>query len=212
MQRDLEGEYRRLFEEIKSCRKCRLREKATQTVPGEGNIRSGIMFVGEAPGRQEDIQGRPFVGAAGKLLTELIESVLGMKRDDVYITNVVKCRPPGNRDPLPDEIEACSPYLLRQIELIDPDVLVALGRHAARFLLELGGEHFSSLSASRGRVYELRILGKPRKILVTYHPAAALYNPQLRSYLESDFGKLADILGISGARGEQRRLDQFFGD
>ena len=123
-------EWQKLINRIRDCRFCPLFQGRTQAVPGEGNCQARLMFVGEAPGRDEDRQGRPFVGRAGQLLTKIIEA-MGFKRQDVYIANVVKCRPPENRTPRPDEVKACSPYLLRQIELINPRVIVALGKIAA---------------------------------------------------------------------------------
>lgn len=154
--------------EIATCRKCFLCEGRTRTVPGEGNPRARLMFVGEGPGQTEDETGRPFVGRAGELLTQIIEAV-ELRRDDVFIANVVKCRPPQNRKPLPDEIAACSTYLERQIELVQPRVLVALGATAAEAMLRVK----KSLTELRGRVHSYR--GIP--LVVTYHPAALLRNP-----------------------------------
>lgn len=154
--------------EIATCRKCFLCEGRKKTVPGEGNPRARLMFVGEGPGQTEDETGRPFVGRAGELLTQIIEAV-ELQRDEVYIANVVKCRPPQNRKPLPDEITACSPYLERQIELVQPKVLVALGATAAEAMLRVK----KSLTELRGRVHSYR--GIP--LVVTYHPAALLRNP-----------------------------------
>lgn len=182
----LADEWKSLEEEIRGCRKCRLANSRTNPVPGEGNKGSRVMFVGEAPGRKEDESGRPFVGPAGQLLTELIEKI-GVKREDVYITNVVKCRPPNNRDPMDDEIEACLPYLLRQIKLINPSVIVALGRHSARTLFSLMGLEFNSMRAQHGKPVKGRIEGVEVIVIPTFHPASALYNPQLKSELERDF-------------------------
>lgn len=153
---------------IAACRKCFLCEGRTHTVPGEGSPSAGLMFVGEGPGQVEDETGRPFVGRAGELLNQIIQSV-GLKREEVFIANAVKCRPPGNRKPLPDEIAACMPYLERQIELLRPRVLVALGATAAEALLQVR----RSLADLRGRVHSYR--GIP--LVVTYHPAALLRNP-----------------------------------
>ena len=154
--------------EIATCRKCFLCEGRTRTVPGEGNPRARLMFVGEGPGQTEDETGRPFVGRAGELLTQIIEAV-ELQRNDVFIANVVKCRPPQNRKPLPDEIAACSTDLERQIELVQPRVLVALGATAAEAMLRVK----KSLTELRGRVHSYR--GIP--LVVTYHPAALLRNP-----------------------------------
>jgi DNA polymerase len=153
---------------IAGCRKCFLCEGRTHTVPGEGSSTAKLMFVGEGPGQTEDQTGRPFVGKAGELLTQIIEAI-GLRREEVYIANAVKCRPPQNRKPLPDELAACWPYLERQIELIRPGVLVALGATAAEALLQAR----KSLAELRGRVHSYR--GIP--LVVTYHPAALLRNP-----------------------------------
>lgn len=173
-----------LREEAENCRKCLLWESRTNLVFGEGNIDSHIMFIGEAPGFHEDQQGRPFVGAAGKLLTELIES-LGIKREDVYIANVLKCRPPKNREPLPDEIKACFPLLQRQIEIINPKIICTLGRYAAYAVLG----HTINMSSSHGKYYETN----GRKVFVTYHPAAALYHGKLLEEVKKDFEKLKNL-------------------
>lgn len=153
---------------IAGCRKCFLCQGRTRTVPGEGNPEARLMFVGEGPGQTEDETGRPFVGRAGELLTRMIEAI-ELQREQVFIANVVKCRPPQNRKPLPDEIAACSPYLERQIGLIRPAVLVALGATAAEAMLGVK----RSLTDLRGRVHSYR--GIP--LVVTYHPAALLRNP-----------------------------------
>ncbi|WFO76167.1 uracil-DNA glycosylase [Desulfurococcaceae archaeon MEX13E-LK6-19] len=180
------GEWEKLIEEIRQCRKCPLHKTRKNPVPGEGSIETKVMFVGEAPGAREDEEGRPFVGAAGKLLTELLESI-GVKREQVYITNVIKCRPPGNRDPTEEEIAACLPYLIRQIKLLQPRVIIALGRHAAKTLFKLAGLTWKNMTAMHGRVHEGVIEGIKVKIVATYHPAAALYYPKLRPVLENDF-------------------------
>ncbi len=186
-------------EEIRRCKRCPLHLTRTNAVPGEGNPRARIVFVGEAPGRNEDLQGRPFVGAAGKLLTELLEKI-GLTREEVFITNVVKCRPPNNRDPRPEEISACLPFLERQLRIIDPEVIVALGRHSALTLLKLAGKEERSIMRIRGKVFDVEIFGRRRKIIPTLHPAAALYNPKLRPLLEKDFNELGEILNTGGRR------------
>ena len=208
-------EWRKLIEEIASCRKCDLYKYRKNPVPGEGRLDADIMFVGEAPGAQEDEMGRPFVGAAGKLLTELIESI-GLKREDVYITNVIKCRPPNNRDPTDKEIEACSPYLIRQIQLIKPKIIVALGRHAGRFLFNNAGLKWRNMMVMHGRVYDVELFGVKTKLLATYHPAAALYYPKLRPKLEEDFQLLKKLYEeiVKGAEKSVKRtlLDFMSGD
>ncbi len=169
---------------------CALRETATQAVPGNGNANADIMFIGEAPGKNEDEQGIPFVGAAGKFLAEMLESI-GLKREDIYITNVVKYRPPNNRDPLPDEIDACMPWLHEQIKIIEPKVIVTLGRHAM--------EHFipgKKISEVHGQAFRRTFpdIG-PQVFFALYHPAAALYNGGMRGTLIEDFKKIPKVIG-----------------
>ncbi len=164
---------------VRRCAKCELYKTRRNYVFGEGNPYADLMFVGEAPGGEEDKHGRPFVGRAGKLLTELL-SEIGLSRDEVYIANVLKCRPPRNRDPRPDEIKACSPYLDKQIKIIQPRLLVALGRFAAFFLLNRS----VTLSRSRLIVYDTRY---GSKLIVTYHPAAVLRDPRKMDLVREDF-------------------------
>ena len=202
-----EDELKVVENEIKKCVKCRLYLSRTNPVPGEGDVNSTIMFIGEAPGKNEDIQGRPFVGAAGKILTELINS-MGLDRKDVYITNVVKCRPPGNRDPRPDEIKICSTYLDRQIKIIRPKIIVTLGRHSTRYIFSKIGRNIDSISKVRGRTFKIKLFNKINIILIpTYHPAAALYNPVIKNILLKDFSKIKSIYRDS----EQSTLDKFLG-
>lgn len=170
--------------EIRQCTRCRLCRTRTYAVPGIGPENARLMFIGEAPGFHEDQQGLPFVGAAGQYLDELLTSI-NLKRDQVYITNVIKCRPPDNRDPLPDEIEACRPYLERQIACIAPKVIVTLGR----FSMQLA---FAGVSISR-------IHGQPKRIgdiiyFPSFHPAAGLHQPRYRSLIEQDFLKIPALL------------------
>jgi uracil-DNA glycosylase len=148
------------------CTRCALAEKRTQVVFGVGDPAAALMFVGEGPGREEDLAGEPFVGRSGKLLDKLVHQEIGLTRDRFYIANVVKCRPPGNRDPLPGEIESCRPYLEAQLELIDPSVVVTLGNFATRALLATS----EGIRRVRGRVYPFR----GGHLVPTYHPAAAL--------------------------------------
>lgn len=170
--------------DVRACTLCALHRGRTNAVPGEGSGISGLYFIGEGPGFHEDQQGRPFVGAAGQFLAELLESI-GLDRRTVWITNVVRCRPPDNRDPLPEEIARCRVYTQRQLATLRPKVIVTLGRHAmAEFL---PGESIS------------RVHGQPRRagghiVFPMYHPAAALRTPSLRQTLLDDFRKLADFL------------------
>jgi len=180
-----------LSREILTCTKCPLHKYRTHAVPGEGSMKLGIMIVGEAPGADEDRTGRPFVGAAGRLLTEALTR-LGVSRDDVYITNVVKCRPPNNRTPTQEEVEACLPYLLRQIELLRPRRIVALGLTSAKTLLSLVGRRVEKIGEVRGRCFRGRVAGVEVEICATYHPAAVLRNPKLK---EEFMGDLATFLG-----------------
>ena len=180
-----------IADDIRVCERCELHRTRTKSVPGEGPADAKVMLIGEAPGWNEDQQGRPFVGAAGKFLEELLAKA-ALRRSDVFITNVVKSRPPGNRDPLPDEIAACAPYLDRQIEVIDPDVIVTLGRFSmARWF---PGERISRIHGQSKRV------GR-RVIVPMYHPAAALHQQALRTTIEEDFSRLPKILAeAEGAR------------
>ena len=177
---------------IVRCPDCRLCETRTQAVPGEGPEDARILFIGEAPGFNEDKQGRPFIGAAGKFLDQLL-NMAGLSRGSVYITNIVKCRPPNNRDPQPDEIEACRKWLDRQIELIKPEVIVTLGRHSMNRFIP--GATIS------------RIHGDPRVIdgitvVPMFHPAAALHQERYRSLILADFQKLPAILAAAQQRAQ----------
>ena len=173
-----------IADEVRKCTLCKLSECRTNAVPGEGNSFAKIMFIGEAPGRSEDEQGRPFVGAAGKLLTEALQEA-GLSREDVFITNVVKCRPPNNRVPLEEERSACRPYLERQIKLINPRIICILGRTAYESLL--GG---SSITSNRGKL----VRHGNRFYFLTVHPAAIIYNPELKSIFKKDIVDLVNEL------------------
>ncbi|HZT53615.1 MAG TPA: uracil-DNA glycosylase, partial [Gaiellaceae bacterium] len=174
---------------VAGCTRCRLAQGRTQVVFGAGNPHAELMFVGEAPGFHEDRQGVPFVGQAGKLLDRLLAGV-GLRREDVYIANVLKCRPPGNRDPQPDEIEACEPHLFRQIELIEPTVIATLGNFATKLL---SGRPLG-ITRVHGQEQALTIAGRSVLLYPLYHPAAALYTPAMLSVLESDFARLPGLL------------------
>jgi uracil-DNA glycosylase len=174
-------------EDIGDCTRCRLHKGRTNLVFGVGNLNTDIMFVGEGPGADEDAQGEPFVGRAGQLLNNMI-SAMGLKREDVYIANVVKCRPPGNRTPENDECATCSPFLLRQIEVIQPKVIVALGAVAARTLLAMN----DSMANLRGRWYDFR----GAKLAVTYHPAYLLRDPRQKKETWRDLQMVMKYLGL----------------
>jgi len=174
---------------LAGCSQCGLHKGRTQVVFGAGNPEAALMFVGEGPGFHEDRQGEPFVGQAGKLLNELLGRI-GLNRADVYIANVVKCRPPENRDPTPDEIAACSPHLMRQIEIIRPRVVCTLGRFATKLLAgtDLG------MTAIHGKAKAMTLAGVDTIVFPVFHPAAALYTPANRQVLEADFAKLRPLL------------------
>jgi uracil-DNA glycosylase family 4 len=173
---------------VRACVKCKLHPLRKNAVPGEGNPRARLMFVGEAPGADEDIQGRPFVGKAGQLLTKMIEA-MGLKREDVFIANILKCRPPGNREPQPDEITACVPYLAAQIQAINPEMIVALGRHAANTLI--GSDE--KMGALRGRFHEY----KGRELMATFHPSYLLRSPGEKKKAWEDLKMVMSRLGIT---------------
>jgi len=178
---------RELAEQIAVCPKCELSKTRTHAVPGEGNPNAGIVLIGEGPGFYEDQQARPFVGPAGKFLDELLASI-GLKRQDVFICNVLKCRPPDNRDPLPGEMSACAPWLDQQLEIIRPKVIVTLGRFSMN-------RYFPGQAISK-------IHGQPKKlgdvtVVPMYHPAAALHQASLRHTIEQDFKKVPAILAAT---------------
>ena len=179
-------------EAVSTCTRCRLAQGRTQVVFGTGNAHADLMFVGEAPGFHEDKQGLPFVGQAGKLLEQLLAQI-GLVRSDVYIANVLKCRPPGNRDPQPDEIEACESHLFRQIELIQPTVVATLGNFATKLL---SGRQLG-ITKVHGQEQETTLGGRKVVLYPLYHPAAALYTPTMLKILEADFARLPELLGRS---------------
>jgi uracil-DNA glycosylase len=180
--------------QVAGCTKCRLAQTRTQVVFGVGDPRADLMFVGEAPGFHEDKQGFPFVGQAGKLLDRLLGGI-GLTRPDVYVANVLKCRPPGNRDPVPDEIESCEPHLFRQIELIEPMVIATLGNFATKLL---SGKQ-TGITRVHGQEQRTTIGGRDVLLYPLYHPAAALYTPAMLTVLEQDFSRLPDLLGREAA-------------
>lgn len=175
---------------VAGCTKCALAGGRTQVVFGSGNPNSDLMFVGEAPGFHEDKQGIPFVGAAGKLLEQLLEGI-GLSREEVYIANVLKCRPPGNRDPLPEEIQACESHLWRQIELIEPRVVATLGNFATKLL----SGRPTGITRVHGQEQEVTLGGRRVLLYPIYHPAAALYTPRMVEVLRSDFARLPELMG-----------------
>ncbi|MGH9998240.1 MAG: uracil-DNA glycosylase [Nitrosopumilaceae archaeon] len=170
--------------QVISCVKCNLSKTRTNAVPGKGNLKAEVLFIGEAPGRNEDLKGEPFVGSAGNILSEALASA-GLSRDDVYITNVVKCRPPNNRIPLLEEKESCQPYLSKELQIIKPKIICIMGNTAYGSLL--GG---NSITKNRGKIIEK----DGQRYFLTIHPAAAIYNQELKSVLISDMKTLVETL------------------
>ena len=180
--------------EVAGCRRCPLHETRSHTVFGEGDPAADLMFVGEGPGADEDRLGRPFVGKAGRLLDDIIEKGMGLRREQVFIANVVKCRPPGNRNPEPDEIASCTPYLHRQIDLIRPRIIVALGKFAAQTLLETK----SPISRLRGQFFDYRGI----QLMPTFHPSYLLRKPEDKRLAWEDIQQVMSLLCLSPKRSE----------
>lgn len=181
-------EYMKLLERrVKRCKRCALSLTRKNVVVGEGNLDAELMFIGEAPGEEEDLTGRPFVGRAGQLLTRIIQA-MGLRREDVYIGNILKCRPPNNRDPLPHEMENCLPYLFLQLEIIKPKIIVLLGRIAG---MALFGKDFS-LGQERGKFLKFRDI----KVMPTFHPSYLLRNPQAKRLVWEDIKKVMKEMGL----------------
>ena len=179
--------------EIIVCTKCLLWKTRKNAVPGEGNPESPVMFIGEAPGQSEDINGKPFVGAAGKFLETLL-SEIGLSRNDVFICNIVKCRPPRNREPMPNEIQTCTPYLDRQIKIIKPKIIVTLGNYSTTYTFSKANLPFNGITQARGKFYQATILDIQITIFPTFHPAAALYSAKYKETLQHDFQLLKNKL------------------
>jgi uracil-DNA glycosylase family 4 len=180
-------------DEVVTCTRCRLWKSRKNAVPGEGNSEARIMLVGEAPGASEDIQGRPFVGMAGKFLETLLAE-LGFSRKDVFICNVVKCRPPRNRVPRVDEVQTCTPYLDRQIRIVRPEFVVTLGGCSTAYVFSRTNLSFSSITGARGRICQGVLYGMHLKVFPTFHPAAALYSAEYKARITADFGLLKEEL------------------
>jgi len=179
-------EMKKIAESIENCKKCDLWKTRTNVVVGDGSLDAKIFFVGEAPGYHEDMQGRPFVGKAGKILDELLGSI-GLQRSDVYIANILKCRPPKNRNPLQSEIDACTGHLNRQIECIQPKIVAPLGNFAASYIFEKFGLTYDKISSIHGKTSQITTISGTIKIIPLYHPAVATYNPDAKSILLKDF-------------------------
>ncbi len=181
-----------VYEEARTCVRCPLHQTRTQVVFGSGNADAELMFVGEAPGANEDRIGLPFVGQAGKLLDKMLEEI-GLQREDVFVCNTLKCRPPGNRDPQPNEIESCHSYLRSQVELIEPKLICTLGNFATKLLR---GDT-TGISRLHGQVQELTIGDRAVRCYPLYHPAAALYTPATLEALRTDFNRIPDLLALA---------------
>jgi DNA polymerase len=173
--------------ELGDCKRCKLHRGRKTIVFGEGNERATLMLIGEGPGYDEDVQGRPFVGRAGQLLTKILQSI-NLPREEVYIANIIKCRPPQNRNPEPDEIESCSPFLMKQISVIQPKIICALGAFSAQTLLKTDAK----ITALRGKFYDLEGI----KVIPTYHPAFLLRNPERKREVWEDMKKIAELMGL----------------
>jgi len=172
--------------ELGDCKRCKLHRGRKTIVFGEGNERATLMLIGEGPGYDEDVQGRPFVGRAGQLLTKILQSI-NLPREEVYIANIIKCRPPQNRNPEPDEIQSCSPFLMKQIQVIQPKIICALGAFSAQTLLKTE----TKITALRGKFYDLEGI----KVIPTYHPAFLLRNPDKKREVWEDMKKIVELLG-----------------
>jgi len=182
-----------LADTIKKCKKCELGYTRLNAVVGDGSLQSEILFIGEAPGSNEDKQGKPFVGRAGKILDELLASI-NLKRDDIYIANILKCRPPNNRNPNKNEIEKCTDYLDKQLDLLNPSILVPLGNFSYQYIFEKFGLPLEKISKVHGRIFKKQTLDGLLYIVPMYHPAVATYNPNKIDILKHDFKTLQTIM------------------
>jgi len=181
-----EEDIKKLMVSVENCRKCDLWKTRKKPVFGEGSMDTDILFVGEAPGYNEDLQGRPFVGKAGKILDELLESIV-LQRSDIYIANILKCRPPNNRSPLKTEIDACTEHLDKQIDLIQPKIMVPMGNFACSYIFEKFGLKYDKISNVHGKLFQINTIFGNVKIIPMYHPAVATYNPDTKNTLLADF-------------------------
>ncbi|MCK5416171.1 uracil-DNA glycosylase [Candidatus Parcubacteria bacterium] len=199
-------ELEKLNKEMLSCSKCELRKTCNQVVPGEGSADARIVFIGEGPGKKEDETGKPFVGAAGKFLDEML-SIIKLKREDIYIANMVKCRPPSNRDPLPKEKDICWAWLEKQINLIKPDLIITLGRHSLEKFLpgqRISEVHGKALRREFSKSSKQDSLPDEQIFYVLYHPAAALYNGSMREVLIKDFKRIPKVLELINPKLSQK--------
>jgi uracil-DNA glycosylase family 4 len=189
----IEKEIKQIEQDVTNCRRCDLWKTRNNPVAGEGAVTAKVMFIGEAPGYNEDMQDRPFVGKAGKILDELLHSV-GLERKEIYITNILKCRPLKNRNPLWKEIKACTSYLDKQIMTIKPKVIVTLGNFASSYVLEKFGFQAERIGKIHGKIFHIKNLLFDSRIIPLYHPAAAVYNPNLKDVLMQDFKSIINAL------------------
>lgn len=182
-----------LIRDITACKRCRLWKFRKNTVPGVGTLRAKVMLIGEAPGYHEDMQSMPFVGHAGRILDQLLTRA-GLSRGDVYVSNILKCRPPNNQDPTSAEMQACTPYLRRQLNLLRPRLVVAMGRFATTFMAAEAGKQFTSISKMHGNPFDVMLREHRIVVFPTFHPAAALYNPRYQAALDEDFKAMKTII------------------
>jgi len=188
-----EEEMKKIIILVKNCKKCSLYKTRNKPVVGDGSVNAKILFVGEAPGYNEDLQGKPFVGKAGKILDELLESI-GLQRDEVYIANILKDRPPNNRNPLASEIKACTEYLDKQMQIIQPKIIVPLGNFATSYIFEKFGLKLDKISNIHGKVFQMNTIFGKINIIPFYHPAVATYNPNEKNILLEDFKTIQKII------------------
>ena len=188
-----EDDINKIIEMVNNCKKCDLWRTRKNPVFGDGSLVSKIFFVGEAPGYNEDLQGCPFVGRAGKILDELLKSI-GLQRGEIYIANILKCRPPDNRNPIKDEIIACTEFLNKQIEIIQPTIILPLGNFACSYIFEKFDLKYDKISNVHGKTFQINTLMGSIKIIPLYHPAVATYNPNTKNTLLEDFKNIEDLL------------------
>ena len=186
-------EMKNIADLVKNCKKCNLWKTRNKPVIGDGSEDADIMFIGEAPGYNEDRQGLPFVGKAGGVLDQLLESV-GLQRQDVYIANILKCRPPKNRNPFESEIVTCTRYLNKQIEIIQPKLIISLGNFASSFTFKKFGLKYDKISSVHGKIFQINTIFGDKKIIPMYHPAVATYNPNIKDILIKDFKSIQKVL------------------
>ncbi|UCF13586.1 MAG: uracil-DNA glycosylase [Thermoplasmatales archaeon] len=189
----IEKEIKKIEQDVTNCKRCDLWKTRNNPVAGEGSVTTKVMFIGEAPGYNEDMQGRPFVGKAGKILDELLYSV-GFERKEIYIANILKCRPLKNRNPLRKEIKACTSYLDKQIMTMKPKVIVTLGNFASSYVLEKFGFQAERIGKIHGKIFHIKNLLFDTRIIPSYHPAAAVYNPNLKNALMKDFKSIIEAI------------------